>query len=181
VEALRDEPTPRATIAALAPAPVAEPAAVPPSPVARRSTPRWLLAAAVVLAFALGALISQREPSTPSPAPAPAAAPSEPPFSIAAVEQEGAGRAAVGSARPEPAEEPLLEAGSAEESPVAPAPLPGLVAFESAMMSVSSRAIVAAVPVRHFANSRRQVDVGWRVLDGARRRARRSAPSTASS
>ncbi len=43
---------------------------------------------------------------------------------------------------------------------------PGLVAFDAASMTVSKRAVVAPVPVRHFNTSKRSVTVAWRVLDG---------------
>lgn len=45
-------------------------------------------------------------------------------------------------------------------------PAPGLVAFDAATMTVSGRAVVAPVPVRHFSTSRRSVTVAWRVLPG---------------
>ncbi len=43
---------------------------------------------------------------------------------------------------------------------------PGLVAFDTGTMTVSRRAVVAPVPVRHFNTARRNVTVAWRVLDG---------------
>lgn len=45
-------------------------------------------------------------------------------------------------------------------------PAPGLIAFDSATMVVSSRAVVAPVPLRHSGTARRSVTVAWRVLDG---------------
>ncbi len=43
----------------------------------------------------------------------------------------------------------------------------GLIAFEGASMIVSGRAVVAAIPVRHFSRERRGAKVGWRVTDGS--------------
>jgi Protein kinase domain len=46
-------------------------------------------------------------------------------------------------------------------------PPAGFVAFEYEQMSVSSKALVAAIPVRHFTDGPRVVEVGWRVLEGS--------------
>ena len=53
---------------------------------------------------------------------------------------------------------------------VAPAPelmLPGLVAFDAGSMSVSERAVVAPIPLRHLSSAERRVSVAWRALDGS--------------
>ncbi len=44
---------------------------------------------------------------------------------------------------------------------------PGFVSFDSGSMVVSGHAVVAAIPVRHFARARRSVEIGWRVVDGS--------------
>src|SRR4030095_347884 len=48
----------------------------------------------------------------------------------------------------------------------------GLVSFDSPMMIVSKRAVVAAIPLRHFSRVRRGVRVTWRVVDGTARAGR---------
>lgn len=60
------------------------------------------------------------------------------------------------------AQAPALPLPAEAQNPSAP----GLVAFDSGTMLVSSRAIVAPVPLRHSGTARRSVTVAWRVLDG---------------
>ena len=45
-------------------------------------------------------------------------------------------------------------------------PAPGLVAFDSATMTVSRRAVIAPIPVRHSSSTTRSVMVAWRVVAG---------------
>jgi hypothetical protein len=55
------------------------------------------------------------------------------------------------------------------EPPDPAAGLPSLVSFDAAAMTVSGRAVVAAIPLRHLSRVRRAVDVHWRLLDGSAR------------
>jgi hypothetical protein len=157
-----------------APTAVAAPvSAALPAPAGRR--PRWLrldaAVGAVAVAFLLGLAISRvsQEPRVLAPVAvptAPAQADAPPP----AVDEP---------ARfiPEPA--PAMTALAATippqplvELPVAAESRPGFVAFESDALAVSSRAVVAAIPVRHFTDGPRSVEVGWRVLEGSARAGR---------
>ena len=88
----------------------------------------------------------QPEPAVPSPpiaAPAPAAA--------------------------SPQESVTRSAEIAQQPPVGPT---GLVFFDEPRMVVSSRAVVAPVPLRHLSHSRRVVSVHWRTIDGSARSGR---------
>jgi hypothetical protein len=76
-----------------------------------------------------------------------------------------------GTERPEGREGPGAVARGAAPPVAAPAILPpaspGLVTLESASMTVSGRAVVAAIPVRHLSRDRPAVQVGWRLVDGS--------------
>lgn len=148
------------------------PAALP-KPAPRRL--RWLrldaAVGAIAVAFLLGLAISRvaQEPRVLAPVAA-----SSPPA------RAQAARPAVDERErqvAEPTPEPLAAAAALPPEPPMPPPVaigtrPGFVAFESEAMAVSSRAVVAAIPVRHFTDGPRGVEVGWRVLEGSARAGR---------
>ncbi|MEX0735022.1 MAG: protein kinase [Steroidobacteraceae bacterium] len=157
-----------APVPAAAPALAAAPAPAPvvPAEPLRWATSKWRLVSAVGLAFVLGIAISRFNRESPESA-----------MVNAPVKSLPAASAALGSGI---ATTPLAEAAATMESSAAvadasPAPEheavprtpPGLVAFDATSMVVSSRAVVAAIPLRHFARARRGVEVGWRAVDGS--------------
>jgi len=162
VAALR-APTP-VTVPVPARAPVLAP--VVPAEPPRRRTGKWRLAAAVGFAFVLGVAISRFDRESPESASvnAPTKAPPEaaaalgggittkPPAEAAATMESSA---------------PVADASPAPKLEAAPRTPPGLVAFDASSMVVSSRAVVAAIPVRHFTREKRGVRVRWRAIDGS--------------
>ncbi|MGH8130792.1 MAG: Calx-beta domain-containing protein, partial [Steroidobacteraceae bacterium] len=144
--------------------PVSPAPAVPEEP-PRRSTSGWHLAAAIGLAFMLGFAISRfgwEAPQTGSTNARAAKAPAAGgplPTNIAAAEP-----AAVDA---DTDSGDLRSDGTRAARSAAGPPLrPGLVVFDTASMVVSERAVVAAIPVRHFNRAGRGVEVGWRAIDG---------------
>jgi hypothetical protein len=125
------------------------------------------VAVALAGALAFGFLVGRGAPeSGPAIAPAPtpkleAAEPVPPPVKEippAAVPEPP-------PASPE-TEAPLAEAAVTPETP------PGLISFDSPTMIVSKRAVVAAIPLRHYSRARRAAQVTWRVIDGTARAGR---------
>jgi len=146
------------------------PVAVPAEP--RRSRVYWWSGAAVALASALaiGFLIGRGEPeqrmdaAPVEPAHIDSVAPSVPAVLQAPLAAlSGPPAAKTASAAPVPGT-PAAKAAEAAR--------PGLVSFDSSMMVVSKRAVVAAIPLRHFSRERRGVEVTWRVVDGTARAGR---------
>jgi len=159
----RDRPGVRELMRALTAAPI-----VPTEP-HRRSSGAWWLVAAIGLAFLLGVVISRfgREaPQSGSRGAPPANVATGGDAEVSRVSDEAppvavaVAVADIDSAEFQ-AEEPL--AAEFEEPPPLP---PGMVAFDAASMAVSERAVVAAIPVRHFDRAGRSVEVGWRAIDG---------------
>ena len=129
----------------------------------RRSSRKWRLLAAIGLAVILGVLIgrfafdSRIEPNS-----APLTAPLT--TGTADVVSPAADSAAGGVERP--VASPKVVPPPVVVAPAPESMLPGLVAFDAGSMSVSERAIVAPVPLRHFSSARRSVTVAWRLLNG---------------
>jgi hypothetical protein len=127
-------------------------------------------AAAIASALAIGFLIGRGEPDQRMDA-----APVEPPHidsvmpSVPAVQEappaalHGPPAATTAAAAPVPGTSAANAAEAAQ---------PGLVSFDSPMMVVSTRAVVAAIPLRLFSRERREVQVTWRVIDGTARAGR---------
>jgi len=165
---------PRPAIVPSAPAPafvaVAVPAAAPaalPEPPARRSR---LVAGAITaagLALVLGILIGRLDSETASSDAARA--------SILPVEAAQAASVPVAAAAAEPAEDkPAAEVSAPEDvAPALPGPT-GQVAFDQPAMTVSNRAVVAAIPLRHvtFGGPGRDARVNWRIIEGSARSGR---------
>jgi hypothetical protein len=134
----------------------------------RQPRRRWLVPAVIGLAVILGVLIGRfafdsqvdaRSGGTPTPMTSGSVAGIPP----AGVDIPTTDAAALALPAPAIPKVDAVQTGATEaQYPVAP----GLVAFDSATMAVSRRAVVAPVPVRHFSSVRRGVTVGWRVLDG---------------
>ncbi len=146
---------------AVAPAaPVAAPAMATVPPTKR---PRLMAGAAIaaVLALVLGILIGRLGPDT-KPAIAPAT-------TIASVEQLPAAPAL----EPKPAvtaerSAVIEKARPAEDMRfVEPPATTGLVSFDLPAMSVSRRAVVAAIPLRHLSRVPRNASVNWRIIEGS--------------
>ncbi len=146
-----------------APLPVA---AAPAEP--RRSRVYWWSAAAAALAIALaiGFLIGRGEPERRLDA-----APVAPPHFDSAPSVPAA-REAPPAALPGPPAASTAPVSETTAANAAEAAQPGLVSFDSPMMVVSKRAVVAAIPLRLFTRERRGVQVTWRVVDGTARAGR---------
>jgi serine/threonine protein kinase len=72
------------------------------------------------------------------------------------------------------ADAPTGQLQAREESPPddpkpAPSASTGLVTFDKPSMVVSSRAVVAAIPLRHLTRRPRDVRVNWRIIEGSAR------------
>ncbi len=135
--------------------------------ISRRSIFSWRGALVSVLALAAGLMIGHF--ATDSQAPPLATQTASPPAAGAAP--------AVASPVKAPADDfvqgdagiktPVMAALPVEVAESGPTVLPSLVTFDTASMIVSGRAIVAAIPVRHLTPIRRDVEVGWRIIDGS--------------
>jgi serine/threonine protein kinase len=147
------------------------PVAVAPAEPRRSRVYGWSAAAAAIAsALAIGFLIGRGEPDQRMDA-----APVEPPHidsvmpSVPAVQEappaalHGPPAATTAAAAPVPGTSAANAAEAAQ---------PGLVSFDSPMMVVSTRAVVAAIPLRLFSRERREVQVTWRVIDGTARAGR---------
>ena len=164
LRALRtDDAAAAASAAAAAPVPAPSPQTVtqpPPS----RSRLATLAVGAAALALVAGILIGRlggdpQAVSVPAQLPLPAeseaepAPPAEPPSTPATAPLEAAA-----------AEEPAVQPPQSGPS--------GLVFFDVPRMVVSSRSVVAPVPLRHLSRVRRAVSVNWQVIDGSARSGR---------
>ena len=151
--------------------------AVPPAAAEAPEAPRrarallWsLVVAALTVALAVGILIGRGEPdSAPSsspamPQPTAAATPALPETAQAPPPARSEPPAATAGAPPPAAEQPPAQAADAAQ--------PGLVTFDTPMMIVSKRAVVAAIPLRHYSHQRRATQVTWRIVDGSARAGR---------
>jgi len=69
-----------------------------------------------------------------------------------------------------PAKQPKVGGASSPDN-MQPRPFAstGLVTFDLPSMSVSNRAVVAAIPLRHLSGTQRDVRVNWRILEGSAR------------
>jgi hypothetical protein len=154
--------------AAVPPAAEAAPAAavvsVPAARSARRPTLPWLAAAAALLALLLGILIGRLQGGGEAPAPAPAPRVE----AAAAPPAEAAADAAEALAEPPAAPVSAQAPGAAAAAPATA----GLVYFDVPQMTVSKRAVVAAIPLRHLSREARPVSVEWRAVDGSARAGR---------
>jgi serine/threonine protein kinase len=152
--------------------PVAAPGLAAPAVAAqglKRSRVALWIGLAAGLALVLGILIGRLDPGPGSaaviaPEPSQAAETDSPPAT-----QLPAAGAGIPAVTPQ-AEPQATVATPAEEIP-ARGP-PGLVFFDGPRMSVSNRAVVAAIPLRHLSHVRRAVNVSWRILDGSARAGR---------
>jgi serine/threonine protein kinase len=154
------------------PPPVAAPIladVVPAEPPRSRALPWSVVAAALAIALSIGILIGRGEPEAP-----PAALPAVmPPIEAAAPAVPAADKMLPSASSESP--DPVIESATvAAKLPARPAQVAqaGLVSFDSSMMVVSKRAVVAAIPLRHFTHVRRGVQVAWRVIDGTARAGR---------
>ncbi|MGH8198468.1 MAG: protein kinase domain-containing protein [Steroidobacteraceae bacterium] len=146
--------------------PVPAPAPVVPAEPSRRRTGKWRLAAAVGFAFVIGVAISRFDRE--SPVSAAVDAPAKAPRDAAAAPRSGIpATTPAKAAAPMESSAPTADASPVPQPEVAPPTPPGLVAFDASSMVVSSRAVVAAIPVRHFTRERRSVAVRWRAIDGS--------------
>jgi len=142
------------------------PAAADP-PAAKR--PR-LVAGAVIaaaLALVLGILIGRLDPDAESSAVAP---PSKTPAILAQAAPPALPAAATepDAERRPGASEPGTAADKTKETPPAPT---GQIGFDLPAMSVSNRAVVAAIPLRHasLGGTPRDARVNWRIIEGSAR------------
>ena len=133
----------------------------------RRPSRRWLGPAGIGLAIVLGVVIGRfafdaRSDSRSEGAAWPVSAGSNagpPPAAALTPGADAAALARLDPSLPQVAEASVL--GTQAQQAMAP----GLVAFDSGTMIVSSRAVVAPVPLRHSGTVRRSVTVAWQVLD----------------
>jgi serine/threonine protein kinase len=148
-------------------------AVTPPDDPKRRGVV-WLSAIAAAVALALGVLIGRLDvdsPAAPSVAPLPAgnipvdARPTA--LETAAGDPAGAAPELPAAPLAQAAAQPPLAAFAQSAGAGA-----GLVSFDSSTMVVSNRALVAAIPLRHFNLSRQSVTVTWRAIDGTARAGR---------
>ena len=162
--ALRDASEPgKARPAPLAVAPAAPVAAPARTSVPQAKRPQLIVGAAVaaVLALVLGILIGRLGPDT-----RPAIAPATTVASVAALPAAPA---------PEPKPAVTTERGAvikearpaADKRVVDPPATTGLVSFDLPAMSVSNRAVVAAIPLRHLSRAQRNASVNWRIIEGS--------------
>jgi serine/threonine protein kinase len=162
-----------ASVPVASPPPATAPIAVAAAPAGSRRARAlpWRVAAPVLaMALALGFLFGRGEPDSRTMS-APAAPPAvEVAAPATSVVQDTPTPELTGPPRsPAKAEAPATEKAA---MPAAKAARPGLVSFDSPMMIVSKRAVVAAIPLRHFSRLRRGTQVTWRVVDGTARAGR---------
>ena len=148
-------------------APVVSPAAAVAGPartsVAQANRPRLIVGAtaAAVLALVLGILIGRLGPdSQPAVAPASTIASVAPTPAVPVPEP----KPAVTAERSSVTEQARPAAG---ETVVGPPASTGLVSFDLPAMSVSNRALVAAIPLRHLSRMPRDASVNWRIIEGS--------------
>ena len=157
---------------AAAPPPVATqiladlvPAALPRSRVLLWS----VVAAALAISLGVGVMIGRGEPEAPPPTRPAVTLPNE----AAAPVMRAADKILPSASTEEAAVSTGPASGvSKPRAKPAKAAQAGLVSFDSPMMIVSKRAVVAAIPLRHFSRVRRRVQVTWRVVDGTARAGR---------
>jgi tRNA A-37 threonylcarbamoyl transferase component Bud32 len=144
-------------------APSAAPAAAP-----RRLRLVVGVAGAAGLALVLGILIGRLDSTADGPPAATA------PAIVVEPEARPVALALERPAAPEPDPPPAADvAGPVAADTLAPAAgPPGLVTFDAPTMVVSSRAVVAAIPLRHLSRVPRDVSVNWRLIDGTARAGR---------
>jgi hypothetical protein len=119
--------------------------------------------AAAAFALVLGIFIGRLDPGAPVPAPLPS--------SVAPAESAEAAAVAapVSVAQEAPAERRLSMPGPAQAPAGATLNPTGQVSFEQPAMTVSNRAVVAAIPLRHLSNAPRDARVNWRIIEGSAR------------
>ena len=139
---------------------------VPAEPPRSRALLWGALVAALAIALGIGILIGRGEPEAPPPV-LPAATPPIEALAPAVPATDEMRRSdSIGQVAAS-----IEPASDVAKPPAKPAPgaQAGLVSFDSPMMIVSKRAVVAAIPLRHFSHVRRAVRVTWRVVDGTAR------------
>src|SRR6185503_15307048 len=106
---------------------------------------------ALAIALGIGILIGRGEPDAPPPVLPAATPPIEALASAVPATDEIRQSASTGQVAA--STEPASDVGKPPAKP-APATQAGLVSFDSPMMIVSKRAVVAAIPLRHFSHVR---------------------------